>query len=234
MSPKALAVVGAAMIMVAVLVFWMTAYWLEDPSFEFISIPILLACMAVVVAGGGAILRALIIWLSGILHRQDPLRIFPEMVLRNVIPLWRHQPMPLIRILPDFRTAWFCIIGVLSALFCIFVSRPGWPQHGLLVDFKEERAVGVEKSPWTETMVVYVDAKRAFFVNGKAVAREELRSRLLEELTHRGLWVVYFEAAGNCLYTDAVYAIDAIQGLGAKLIWITPKTREEWKKRGVS
>lgn len=43
--------------------------------------------------------------------------------------------------------------------------------------------------------------------------------------------MVYFEADVNCLYMDAVYAMDAMQGLGAKMIWITPKTREEWKKR---
>ena len=29
---------------------------------------------------------------------------------------------------------------------------------------------------------------------------------------------------------DPVYAMDAMQGLGAKMIWMTPKIREEWKK----
>ena len=43
--------------------------------------------------------------------------------------------------------------------------------------------------------------------------------------------MVYFEADGNCVYMNAVYAMDTIQGLGAKMIWITPKTREQWKKR---
>ena len=70
-----------------------------------------------------------------------------------------------------------------------------------------------------------------FYVNGKQVPREDLRSRLEEELLRRGVWVVYFEADDNCLYMDAVYAMDTIQGLGAKMIWITPKTREEWKHR---
>jgi len=165
-------------------------------------------------------------------HSNRALRMFPDMQLRNVIPLQRHRPMPLIRALPDFRTGWVCIVGVISVVFYFYLIR-GLPPHGLLVDFKGERAVGAVKSPWTETMAVYVDAKGNFVVNGKTVGREELSLRLQEELARRGVWVVYLEADDNCLYMDAVYAIDAIQGLGAKVIWITPKTREEWKKSGV-
>jgi hypothetical protein len=30
---------------------------------------------------------------------------------------------------------------------------------------------------------------------------------------------------------DAVYAMDTIQGCGAKLIWVTPKMREEWRRK---
>ena len=118
--------------------------------------------------------------------------------------------------------------GFLLFLFMIFQPRPS---NGFLVNFKGERTVNVEKNPWAETMAVYIDGKQRFFVNAKQVAREELRSRLEEELLRRGVWVVYFEADDNCLYMDAVYAMDTIQGLGAKMIWITPKTREEWKKR---
>jgi hypothetical protein len=28
---------------------------------------------------------------------------------------------------------------------------------------------------------------------------------------------------------DDIYAMDTIEGCGAKLVWITPKMREEWK-----
>jgi biopolymer transport protein ExbD len=139
--------------------------------------------------------------------------------------------MPLIIDLQNFVLVYVWILWILWMIF--MVLQPRIP-IGLFVNFNGERTVGVEKSPWTETMAVYVDAKQGFFVNGKHVAREELRSKLQEELLRRGIWVVYFEADGDCLYMDAVYAIDTIQGLGAKLIWITPKTREEWKNRGVS
>ena len=83
-------------------------------------------------------------------------------------------------------------------------------------------------------MAVYVNAKQEFLVSGKAVAREDLRSKLQEELLRRGVWVVYFEADGNCLYMNAIYAMDTIQGSGAKVIWITPKMREEWKQKSTT
>jgi hypothetical protein len=33
---------------------------------------------------------------------------------------------------------------------------------------------------------------------------------------------------------DDIYAMDTIQGCGAKLIWITPKLREEWRQKQLS
>jgi biopolymer transport protein ExbD len=207
--------------------------WADSSPYETGFAFVLIACIATVMAGSGALLRAMVLWLPVVLRGSRIPRIFPDMAITNVIRLRPHRPMPLISVLPDFRTAWFCIIGVLTVLFCLFLTRWGWQPTGLPVDFKLERSVIVEKNPWAETMAVYVDAKRGFFVNGKEVPREELRSKLEEELQRRGVWVVYFEADGNCLYMDAVHAIDTIQGLGAKLIWITPKMREEWKQSAI-
>ena len=52
------------------------------------------------------------------------------------------------------------------------------------------------------------------------VARQSARG-----VATTGVWVVYFEADSDCMFMDATYAIDTIQVLGAKVIWITPKTR---------
>jgi hypothetical protein len=38
---------------------------------------------------------------------------------------------------------------------------------------------------------------------------------------------VYFEENRDGVFMDATYAIDTIQGLGAKAVWITPMMREE-------
>ena len=150
------------------------------------------------------------------------------MTLRNVIPLQWHRPLPLIRNLPNFGLIYGFILWIL--VFIFMIVRPSTPK-GLLVDFRERNSVGVEKSPWTETMSVYAEARRGFLVNGQPVKREELRAKLLEELLRRGVWVVYFEADNDCAFMDAAYAFDTIQGLGAKVIWITPKTREVWKQQ---
>ena len=44
----------------------------------------------------------------------------------------------------------------------------------------------------------------------------------------RVVWAVYLEADPDTPFADTVYRIDTIQGLGAQVIWITPKMREEW------
>lgn len=189
---------------------------------------VLLGCWLLAWPGAGAILRAIVVWVQGAPGGTRTSRIFPNMVVPNVIGLRRHRPIPLIKDFPNFGMIHGFILWVLMFLF--MTLQPG-PSNGLLVNFKGERTVIVEKNPWVETMAVYIDGQQGFYVNGKQVPREDLRSRLEEELLRRGVWVVYFEADDNCLYMDAVYAMDTIQGLGAKMIWITPKTREEWKHR---
>lgn len=39
------------------------------------------------------------------------------------------------------------------------------------------------------------------------------------------VWTVYFGADENASVLDAEYAMKTIQDAGAKLIWLTPKTR---------
>lgn len=231
MPPKTLLKAGVGAILLALLVFSRLSAWTDPSGYETAFGFVLLSCLFLAWAGAGALLRALVVWLSGVLRDSRAARIFPDMALANAIPLCRHRPMPLMKDFPNFGLVHGFILWVLMFLFMIL--QPG-SSKGLLVDFKRERTVTVEKNPWAETMAVQVDAKGEFFVNGKQVAREDLQSKLQDELLRRGVWVVYFEADNDCLYMDAVYAIDTIQGLGAKMIWITPKTREAWKNRALT
>jgi biopolymer transport protein ExbD len=117
-------------------------------------------------------------------------------------------------------------------MFIFMIERP-WPPQGLLVNFRERPAVGVEKSPWTQTVSVYVDEQRRFLVNGQPVLGDELKAKLEQELSKQMVWTVYLEADSGCLFMDVVHAMDTIQGLGAKFVWITPRTREEWNRKSI-
>lgn len=95
-------------------------------------------------------------------------------------------------------------------------------------DFPEAYVAGVSTSPWRETLGVYVDAHRGFQVNGKLIKKDKLEEKLKEELGERMVWTVYVEADRDSVFEDTVFAMDTIQGLGAKVVWITPRMREEW------
>jgi biopolymer transport protein ExbD len=184
------------------------------------------------VAGTGIllVLRAIGAWTLGPFINKRPPRMFPEMELRNVISRKRHRPIPYFKSLPNFGLIHGFILWILLFIFMIMMPRT---PVGLWVDFREQKAVGVEKSPWSETVTVYVDAKRGFLVNGHSVRAEELQAELKRELGRQMVWTVYLEADSDCLFMDIVHAMDTIQGSGAKLVWITPKTREEWKQRDI-
>ncbi len=205
--------------------------WTLADEDEFRSALIQDACLFLGGIGLALVLLGRSSWLTSDSTERQPIRMFPEMELRSVIPRKRHRPIPLIRDFPNFGLAW---VGVLCILFNIFavMIRP-FPPHGLRVDLKERTAVGVEKSPWTETVSVYVDARKGFLLNGHPVRREELEARLKEKLSRQMVWTVYLEADSDCLFGDIVNAMDTIQGLGAKLVWITPKKREEWKQESI-
>ncbi len=186
------------------------------------------ACLFLLGTGVMLVFRALGQRLLGNLIERRPLRLFPGVVARNVLPLRRHPPLPLIRDLPNFGLVYGCILVVLLLLF--LMNRP-LPWRGLLVDFRQVNTLASQKSPWAETLGVYVDARGQFYVNGKIVPREKLRAELKEELNRRMVWTVYFEAHGNSIFAETTYAIDTIQGLGAKVAWITPRIRKELDRK---
>ena len=158
-----------------------------------------------------------------------PLRILPEMSLKNVLPHPHHRPIPLITQLPNFGLIYGAVLWILVFLFMII--RAPRPYYGLLIDLKTPAAVGREESPWKETLGVYLAVGEKYYVNGDLVRREDLHAKLRQELSHRAVWTVYFEADSDTLNMDAIYAMDTIQELGAKLIWITPKVREELRQK---
>ena len=201
-----------------------------DSSSEYEQFGAVIPFVSIFLAGAGVlmILRALSTWISGYFSDQRPPRMFPEMVRRNVIPWKRHQSMALICDTSSFKVV---CVGVLFVLLLFSLVLAPLTPKGLLVDFREQRAVGVRKSPWAETISVYVDARKGLLVNGHQVKPDELEAKLNEELSRQMVWTVYLEADSDCFFTDLAQVMDTIQGLGAKVVWITPKMREEWKQK---
>ena len=158
----------------------------------------------------------------------EPPRMFPGMVLRNVLPIKKRAPPQLIHGMPHWGL--FCGAVLWVLIFVFMVVPTPIPRMGLWVSWKTHYATAWQKGPWPDTLQVYVAAtgyRPRFLINGQEVDRMALRTRLLEQLSRRAEWSVYFEADPDTLYMDDVYAIDTIQGCGAKVIWITPKMREE-------
>jgi biopolymer transport protein ExbD len=213
---------------------WVGVYaalvWLVSDSYQDTEILVWLAVVLLfgvaLQMGLGLLAVRLLRWFTD----RRPQRIFPAMKLRNVVRLQRHRPMPLIKEMPNFGLIYGTVLFVLVIIFSMFEHLT---PRGLFLSFKQQNVVAGQKSPWPETMSVYVDGARGFTVNGQAVVRERLRVKLQEELSRRAVWTVYFEADRDSLYMDAVYSMDTIQGLGAKVIWITPKTREKWDRERV-
>ena len=235
MSPKRLAGAGLALVLIAVLLLWSMSNAveaLEDKGFRYFEEITFAKFFAGSLGGAGIllILRGLWCWIFGNTPYRLAPRIFPEMPLRNLTK-WRGQssnPSLLMSSLQSFSVSWISVLQVLITIFMMFGPQPS---KGLYIDWLERSHVSSAESPWAETMGVYVDGNGQFLVNGLRVRREELPMKLKEELGRRMVWTVYFEADQNSVFMDTAYAMDTIQGLGAKMVWITPKMREEMDRQ---
>ena len=177
-------------------------------------------CLLLAGTGVMLLLRSFILWLVPKFRAKQELRIFPELLLRNLIARQRHRPTLPIRDLSNFGVVWGSILYI---LMFIFATGSPVPSHGLFVGLKSESAA--QPSPWADMTSVYISPTQ-FYVNGNPIERKNLHSKLLEALSKQMVWTVYFEAHRDCTFEEAAYAMDTIQSLGAKVVWLTPKTRE--------
>jgi biopolymer transport protein ExbD len=185
-----------------------------------------LGWLSILLAGMGFVLLILP-HINRTFSKIEGTRMFPDMVLRNCVPLTKHTPLPPIHGLPHLGLFFSTVFGPLIFVCMLYGMYGPREYKGLHVSWPNREAVVWEKSPWQETLAVYVRSNGHFFVNGEEVERRNLYTKLLEHLNHRMAWSVYFEADYDSLYMDDIYAIDTIQSCGAKVIWVTPKMREE-------
>ena len=235
MPPKTLFRAGIVALAVGIYLFWSIPVWLRffeiyPWNYQVLAPVLLWFCVSLAGAGGLLLWRAAFRSLPLRWESDRCLRMCPSMMLRNVLPRHGHRPTPLITQLPNFGLICGALLWILIFAFMILAE----PRHynGLLIEFKTHDSLIWEKSPWKETLSVYLAVGEKYYINGQQVPREALRARLQKELSRRTVWTVYFEADYDTLNMDAIYAMDTIQGLGAKLVWITPKVREELQQKG--
>jgi biopolymer transport protein ExbD len=179
--------------------------------------------------GPGFVAWALLIWLRRYFASEVSLRLFPDVVPRNHLRLLRHRPMSLITRLPNFGLIYGAVLWILASFFMIFAGQD--LSYGLPIELRAQYSLPGQKSSPQETLGVYLAVGEKYYVNGQLVPREGLEKKLKEELSRRADWTVYFEADHDTLYMNAIYVMDTIQGLGGKLVWITPRVREELQRK---
>jgi len=169
-------------------------------------------------------LAAIVYFATRFLTRSSPPRMFPEMRLRNVIPIRKHAPLHPIHYPHHWGLLWAAVLWILVFIFMIFQPEP---RRGIFVSLEKPEFFVWHGNAYQATISVYVRPPSHFFINGQEIPKNSLCVKLLEQ--RQIPWTIYFEADSEINFREAVYAIDVIQGCGAKLIWITPKLREEWK-----
>ena len=194
---------------------------------EYWEVEAILFWLCVLLAGAGVfvLLQAKFGLMSAGVTPDKCFQILPDIPLRNVFPWRRHCSPPLITELPNFGLVFGAILWIL--LFLWIIARQPIPHYGLAVDFRAGELSKLQKSPWPETLGVYLGADGTYYVNKRPTVEKELHATLERELNRRIVWDVYLEGDQDAQYKEAIYAIDVIQKLGARVIWITPKVRKQ-------
>jgi len=220
---------GILALLTGLFLYWVVLVWIDSEHTCpqcFGQLAGLLLWFSGSLAGGGGLLLVRVAFRLLVPRPEfDRFRIFPGMMLQNVLPVPRYRPIPLLTEMPNFGLIYGAVLWILIFLFIIVEQRRSY--HGLPIDLSTHELLLWHKSPWAETLSVYLGVGEKYYINGEPVSREALRARLQQELSRRAVWTVYFEADYDTLNMNAIYAMDVIQSLGAKLVWITPKVRQQ-------
>jgi biopolymer transport protein ExbD len=234
MSAKALLRAGMLAVLTAGVLFWCVPIWVRffevaPPGNGIIVYSMCWFRFSLLATGALLILRAGIGEIAVRRGWNRELRLFPDTAMGKAWLRSGRRARSVHSQLPDLGLFLGTVPLVLSTVFMVLQSWP--PQSGLLIHLRTQPPMEWAKSPWTESLGVYLAKDGKFYSNGRLVVREQLRQRLVEELGKRAEWTVYFEADYDAVNEEAIFAIDTIQGTGATLVWVTPGVREELKRK---
>ena len=86
-------------------------------------------------------------------------RIFPEIALRQVLPVMRHAPFAFISQAPHWGLLWNSVLMVLMVLF-MNNDRP--TLYGMTVSWRTPRSMVAVASPWPDTLEIFVRTRDDF------------------------------------------------------------------------
>jgi biopolymer transport protein ExbD len=139
----------------------------------------------------------------------------------------KRRPMPRFHRIPNFGLFFF--IAMLAPLIAFMILRVSVTvSMGIKTHLTRPTGFSVNIDPHSKPLLVWIDADSNFFLNEKKIARNDLRAALKRELSKRAELTVYFEADGNIFFGDAAFAMNEIKNASGKLVWLTPKTRQDF------
>jgi len=136
-----------------------------------------------------------------------------------------HQTLPRGAIfagLPPFGLYMTSILMLLVFSFCVLLGLALVHQRGIWVLTSNRKS----RSPtdrMVSPLVLRIDKKDQWFLDGKLVAPNQFPEVLKEALSRRPDWVVYLIADGDLEFQKPATAIDLIQGLHARVVIGAPR-----------
>ena len=116
------------------------------------------------------------------------------------------------------------VFGVLAVLMLLVNADLLWrkPPVGILALTSTRDLKAISFDPWLKPLVLRIDAKNRWFLDGEPVTPGDLPGALKKSLSRRPDWFVYLEADPGLDFRVPALAMDMIQGLHAKVILVTP------------
>jgi biopolymer transport protein ExbD len=145
------------------------------------------------------------------------------------MPVRKRRPARLLSRLPAFSFFTPTLLALL--LFVELILNAPFPQRGIYVSIKVRRpnrdapsslvpvVVKIEVSPLSKGLT-------NLYVNSTPVEWDVLKAALMAELKLRPEWVVYIDGDPNLTWQEIVKVADAATELHAKVVFLTPETRQ--------
>jgi hypothetical protein len=123
--------------------------------------------------------------------------------------------------------------GVIAVFGVLLVMAPLWsdsqfwkgPAKGLLVHTSGRTRSAAGYDPWLKPLVLRIDAKNRWFLDGEPVTPEELPGVLKKALSRRPDWSVYLEADPGLEFGVPAQAMDVLQRMQVKVVVVDPGSR---------